>query len=78
MVSKQDIVDEIQRCADDPEYFIKTYVNIEHPIKGIIPFNLYKFQSRILKDMIGEKQSIQNLMIILNPIYHIWIRIMGL
>ena len=58
MVSKQDIVDEIQRCKDDPEYFIKTYVNIEHPIKGIIPFNLYKFQSRILKDMIGERLNI--------------------
>ena len=43
MVSKQDIVDEIQRCAESPEYFIKTYVNIEHPIKGIIPFKLYKF-----------------------------------
>ena len=58
MVSKQDIVDELQKCEDDVEYFIKTYVNIEHPIKGIIPFNLYKFQSRILKEIIGERLNI--------------------
>tara|TARA_R110002110_G_scaffold117485_6_gene290479 strand:- start:3850 stop:5319 length:1470 start_codon:yes stop_codon:yes gene_type:complete len=58
MVSKQDIVDELQKCEDDVEYFIKTYVNIEHPIKGIIPFNLYKFQTRILKEIIGERLNI--------------------
>lgn len=58
MVSKQDIVDEIQKCSEDPEYFIKTYVNIEHPIKGIIPFNLYKFQSRILKEVHNERFNI--------------------
>jgi len=58
MVSKQDIVDEIQRCAESPEYFIKTYVNIEHPIKGIIPFELYKFQSRILNDVHDKRFNI--------------------
>tara|TARA_R110000803_G_scaffold90743_1_gene158173 strand:- start:6232 stop:7701 length:1470 start_codon:yes stop_codon:yes gene_type:complete len=58
MVSKQDIVDEIQKCSEDPEYFIKTYVNIEHPIKGIIPFNLYKFQTRILKEVHNERFNI--------------------
>ena len=61
MVSKQDIVDEIQRCADSPEYFIKTYVNIEHPIKGIIPFNLYKFQTRILNEVHEDVQDIDDL-----------------
>ena len=58
MVSKQDIVDEVQRCSEDPEYFIKTYVNIEHPIKGIIPFNLYKFQTRILNEVHTERFNI--------------------
>tara|TARA_R110002012_G_scaffold11181_4_gene50740 strand:- start:6526 stop:7995 length:1470 start_codon:yes stop_codon:yes gene_type:complete len=58
MVSKQDIVDEIRRCSEDPEYFIKTYVNIEHPIKGIIPFNLYKFQTRILNEVHTERFNI--------------------
>ena len=46
MVSKQDIIDEVTKCGEDPAYFIRNYVNIEHPIKGIIPFDLYKFYLR--------------------------------
>jgi hypothetical protein len=39
---------EYRRCAVDPEYFIRTYCKIEHPIKGLIKFDLYNFQADLL------------------------------
>jgi intein/homing endonuclease len=35
---------EIVRCGKDPSYFIKTYVKIQHPTKGLLPFKTFKFQ----------------------------------
>lgn len=58
MVSKQDIIEEIEKCAESPAYFISNYVNIEHPIKGIVPFKMYKFQKRILNDIHGHRLNI--------------------
>lgn len=39
---------ELLKCAQDPIYFIETYCKIVHPVKGLVPFNLFDFQ----KDMI--------------------------
>ena len=58
MVSKQDIIDEVTKCGEDPAYFIRNYVNIEHPIKGIIPFDLYKFQEKIISEIEGNRFNI--------------------
>ena len=41
---------EIVRCGKNPGYFIHTYAKITHPIKGLIPFHLYPFQSKLLED----------------------------
>lgn len=35
---------EIIRCGKDPIYFIKKYTKIQHPMKGMIPFDTYPFQ----------------------------------
>tara|TARA_R110002012_G_scaffold313996_1_gene526274 strand:+ start:4216 stop:5688 length:1473 start_codon:yes stop_codon:yes gene_type:complete len=58
MVSKQDIIDEVKKCEEDPAYFIRNYVMIEHPIKGIIPFDLYKFQEKIISEIEGNRFNI--------------------
>lgn len=39
---------EYARCAQDPIYFIKNYIQIVSLDKGLIPFNLYPFQERIV------------------------------
>lgn len=39
------------RCKVDPEYFIRNFVKIVHQKKGIIPFDMYDFQERALKDL---------------------------
>ena len=52
MVSKkEEILEELRKCSEDPAYFIRNYVNIEHPIKGIVPFDLYRFQEKIISEV---------------------------
>ena len=57
-LTKQQILDELKRCSEDPVYFIRNYVLIEHPIKGIIPFDLFKFQERIIGEIEDERFNI--------------------
>jgi len=42
-------VEELKRCAQDPVYFIKTYVQIQHPVKGAVPFKLYPYQENMVR-----------------------------
>ena len=37
-------VKEIIKCGKDPVYFFNKYLKIQHPLKGLIPFNTYDFQ----------------------------------
>lgn len=39
---------ELKKCSNDPVYFIRKYVKIQHPTHGIIPFNLRPYQERML------------------------------
>jgi len=45
----QEQVAEFLKCAEDPIYFIQTYVKIVSIDEGLVPFNLYPFQ----KDIVG-------------------------
>jgi len=40
---------EFKRCAEDPVYFIKNYVRIQHPVRGSIPFELYDYQEEMIR-----------------------------
>mgnify|MGYP001214154508 CR=1 FL=1 len=42
--SKQLQVKEIIKCGKDPNYFFKNYLKIQHPVKGLIPFDTFPFQ----------------------------------
>ncbi len=44
-----DQLKELKRCMADPIYFIKTYVKIQHPKFGIIPFKLRPYQENIIR-----------------------------
>ena len=47
----RDIIrEETRKCMEDPIYFMRKYVKIQHPNKGTIPFDLYPFQESTLKD----------------------------
>src|SRR5258708_6885994 len=41
---KELIKTEYKKCAKSPQYFIRTYCQIQHPMRGRILFDLYKYQ----------------------------------
>ena len=48
--SYKDIIkEEYVKCASSPEYFMRKYCYIEHPVRGRIPFGLYPFQAKVLE-----------------------------
>ena len=57
-VSKQRQVKEIVRCGKDPTYFIKKYVKIQHPTRGLIKFDTYDFQNDCLEDFVEHRFNI--------------------
>lgn len=41
-------LDELIQCLEDPIYFTKTFVKIQHPKKGLQPLLLYPFQEEMI------------------------------
>lgn len=52
------IREEYKKCLTDPIYFMKKYVKIQHPIRGTIPFALYPFQEKALRDLVDFDYNI--------------------
>lgn len=44
-----DHIQELKKCSEDPIHFIKTHCQVQHPIKGGIPFSLYPYQERMIE-----------------------------
>jgi hypothetical protein len=57
-LNKQKQVAEIIKCGKQPDYFFNTYLKIQHPVKGLIPFNTYEFQDECVKDFIDNRFNI--------------------
>ena len=49
---------ELKRCAQDPIYFIKNYVKIQHPVKGSIPFTLFPYQEEMIHAFLDNRYTI--------------------
>ena len=43
-------VKEIVMCGKDPVYFLNKYTKIQHPTRGLIPFETFDFQDTTLDD----------------------------
>jgi hypothetical protein len=44
----EELFEEFKRCKDDPVHFISTYIKVTHPVRGLVPFKLYPFQTEII------------------------------
>jgi hypothetical protein len=55
---KQALVKEYIRCSQDPVYFMRKYCYIQHPIRGKIKFDLYKFQEDSLVQLKEKRFNI--------------------
>jgi hypothetical protein len=51
-------VQEIIRCGKDPSYFFNTYVKIQHPTKGLLPFKTFPFQDDCVQDFIDHRFTV--------------------
>lgn len=40
---------ELDRCINDPIFFIEKFIKVQHPIKGSLPLTLYPFQKRMVE-----------------------------
>ena len=57
-ISKQTMKEELRKCGQDPIYFLKNYVKISHPTKGLIPFSTFDYQDDLLKDFKDHRFNI--------------------
>lgn len=55
-IEKQE--EEIVKCADSFAYFCQKYIKILHPTKGLIPFMMYKYQDRTIRDYENHRFNI--------------------
>ena len=42
---------EYQKCAIDPIHFLMKYCQIQHPVRGKVPFHLYEFQKKTIEEL---------------------------
>ena len=49
---------EIAKCMDDPIHFIKEYTKIVNIDEGLVPFNMYDFQKRMVDTFHNNRFSI--------------------
>ena len=45
----QDQIEEFIKCKEDPVYFAKNYIKIVSLDEGLVSFNLYKFQEKLIR-----------------------------
>jgi len=56
--NKQLQVKEIIKCGKDPNYFFKNYLKIQHPIRGLIPFETFPFQEDCVEEFLENRFNI--------------------
>ena len=57
-MTKEELLSEFKRCKDDPVYFLRNYIKVVHPIRGLVPFDLYPFQERIIDALENNRFNI--------------------
>lgn len=49
---------ELEKCANDPIYFIKNYVKIQHPTQGTVLFDLFDYQEEFIYAIHNNKDTL--------------------
>lgn len=52
------LISEYVKCANDPIYFCKTYMKIIHVDRGLVKFQLYDYQEKMMRSMQENRYSI--------------------
>ena len=51
-------MEEYLKCADSPQYFAETYCKVIHLDRGLVPFQLYGYQDKMMDHFMRERFSI--------------------
>lgn len=46
------------KCKTNPLYFMKTYIKIDHPMLGLIPFAMFIFQDLLVRTFLKQRNTI--------------------
>ena len=57
-MDKSQIRGEIIRCGRDPAYFIRKYVKIKHPKRGLLNFEMFDYQDQLVQDYVENRFNI--------------------
>ena len=57
-LDKKQQIKEIVKCGKEPEYFFKNYLKIQHPVRGLIPFQTYQFQDDCVEDFLAHRFNV--------------------
>jgi hypothetical protein len=57
-LNKREIMAQIVRCGKEPVYFCNTYAKISHPMKGLIPFDMYEFQEAAIAQFNADRFNV--------------------
>ena len=55
---KEIVKREYLNCVEKPEYFMRKYCTIQHPLKGKLKFDLYNYQEKVLSEFIDGRYNI--------------------
>jgi hypothetical protein len=50
-MDQQELLEDFKKCKEDPIYFISRYIKVVHPVRGLVPFDLYPFQKDIVNSL---------------------------
>lgn len=46
---------EYQKCWEDPQYFIENYIKIVHVDRGLVPFDMYGYQKKMIQTFMDDR-----------------------
>ena len=50
-------IQDLYKCAEDPVFFAKSFVKVQHPTRGAIPLILYDYQVRAINGFLNHQWS---------------------
>jgi hypothetical protein len=57
-MTSEKLLEEFQKCKEDPIHFMCNYIKVAHPVRGLVNFDLYPFQKDILNALENNRFNI--------------------
>ena len=51
----EETIEEYQKCMKSPQYFIENYVQIVHVDRGLVPFDMYPYQKKMIQTFTDDR-----------------------